>query len=602
MKKENNIKFEQAFYPKCIYILRINDAAHKDLLKIGDATVKSVKPFSALQPNCRTLNEAARARIKDYTNTAGIDYDLLHTELAVREIKADDGNTVLDGFRDYQIHDVLTNSHIERKEFKNSNAREWFKVDLDTAKRAIAAYKSGKNNLSGEQITANFSKIIFRPEQNDAIEQTIKTFKKQDKMLWNAKMRFGKTLTALEVVRKSKFKRTIILTHRPVVDSGWYDDFNKIFFEEKGEYIYGSKRSGNSFHDLIKSGKNFVYFASIQDLRGSKYVGGQHDKNKDIFDLDWDFVIVDEAHEGTTTALGDKVIKAIVKEDKKDHVTKFLALSGTPFNILGDYDQNVYTWDYVMEQEAKANWYASHLESNPYEDLPVMNIFTYDLGKLLYDNRYVEIEDKAFNFREFFRVWTGKKEKDGMTMPEGVHAGEFYHEEDVLSFLNLICKASEESQYPYSSEEYRNIFRHTLWMVPGVKEAKALKKLLENHPLFSMFTVVNVAGEGDEEEKRETALRKVQNAIKEANQMGGYTITLSCGKLTTGVTVPEWTAAFYLAGSYSTSASTYLQTIFRVQSPCKQNGIIRADVYIQINVIFSFIPIGYLLYKVITDD
>ena len=264
---------------------------------------------------------------------------------------------------------------------------------------------------------------------------------------------------------------------------------------------------------------------------------------------------------------GDKVIKAIVKEDKKDHVTKFLALSGTPFNILGDYDQNVYTWDYVMEQEAKANWYASHLESNPYEDLPVMNIFTYDLGKLLYDNRYVEIEDKAFNFREFFRVWTGKKEKDGMTMPEGVHAGEFYHEEDVLSFLNLICKASEESQYPYSSEEYRNIFRHTLWMVPGVKEAKALKKLLENHPLFSMFTVVNVAGEGDEEEKRETALRKVQNAIKEANQMGGYTITLSCGKLTTGVTVPEWTAAFYLAGSYSTSATTYHQTIFRVQSP-----------------------------------
>ena len=331
-------------------------------------------------------------------------------------------------------------------------------------------------------------------------------------MLWNAKMRFGKTLSALEVVRKMGFAKTMIVTHRPVVNHGWYEDFEKVFYTEK-EYHYGSKNQGDTIESLISRDKKFIYFASIQDLRGSDTVGGKFSKNTAIFNTEWDCVIVDEAHEGTTTALGEEVIKSLVKEN-----TKFLALSGTPFNILGDYDSNVYTWDYIMEQRAKAEWDLQHFgDSNPYDELPKMNIFVYDLGKLL-GSRYVEIEDKAFNFHEFFRTWTGDIRHDFKAVPSEAKIGDFVHEKDVLSFLNLITKESPDSQYPYATKEYRNLFRHSLWIVPGVKEAKALSKMLKSHSIFSMFRIVNVAGDGDEEEKSDTALKKVRDAISDAGR------------------------------------------------------------------------------------
>ena len=215
-----------------------------------------------------------------------------------------------------------------------------------------------------------------------------------------------------------------------------------------------------------------------------------------------------------------------------------------------------------------------------------MKIYTYDLGKMLTDKNYVELEDKAFKFREFFRVWTGDIKHDHKAMPTGSHVGDFVHESDVRSFLNLITKDDLDSHYPYANEEYRNLFRHALWMVPGVKEAKALRKLMKKHPIFGCgaFHVVNVAGDGDEEERSEEALQKVRQAINGAGN-DGYTITLSCGKLTTGVTVPEWTAVFMLAGSFSTSAANYLQTIFRVQSSCNKDGKIKRCCYV-----FDFAP------------
>ena len=223
----------------------------------------------------------------------------------------------------------------------------------------------------------------------------------------------------------------------------------------------------------------------MQDLRGSDAVGGKYDKNNTVFKLNWDFVIIDEAHEGTTTALGDDVIKNIVKENEK-YDTKFLALSGTPFNILREYDEgSIYTWDYIMEQASKRNWDVEHFgDSNPYEELPEMKIYTYDLGKLVGSGNYLEIEDKAFNFKEFFRTWTGDKAIDKKPIPEGSLVGDFCHEEDVKSFLNLITKDDSNSNYPYAKKEYRDLFRHSLWMVPGVREAKALSKLLKNHPVF----------------------------------------------------------------------------------------------------------------------
>lgn len=577
--------FETSFEYKLIYIFRIDDEKHKGLLKIGDATIKTEESIDRLPPNCKLLNQAAKDRIKQYTNTAGVTAELLHTEIAIHTVKDKvTGQPTLKAFRDHHVHSVLVNSGIPKHTLKGSTSKEWFETDLETALKAIDAVKKNIKNLSNAK-SDGFTPIIFRPEQERAIKKTLEQFKDSNKMLWNAKMRFGKTLSALQVAKQCKFEKTIIITHRPVVDSGWYEDFGKIFHGEK-DYIYGSKHSGYTVEQLVESGKKFVYFTSIQDLRGSDTVGGKFNKNDAAFSLNWDFVIVDEAHEGTTTALGDAVIENIVK-DGNGYETKFLALSGTPFNILDKYEDNVYTWDYIMEQQAKKEWDKLYFgDSNPYDELPELKIFTYDLGKLIAGDKYVEIEDKAFNFREFFRVWTGDMSIDRKPIPADKAVGDFYHEDDIKSFLNLITRADKDSHYPYATEEYRSLFKHALWMVPGVKEAKALSKLLKQHPVFGsgVFDIVNVAGDGDEEEKTEDALKKVQKTISDAGE-DGYTITLSCGKLTTGVTIPEWNAVFMLSGSFSTSAANYLQTIFRVQSPCNKNGKIKQCCYV-----FDFAP------------
>lgn len=577
----NNTQFKEAFNYKVIYVFEIQDEKHKGLIKIGDATLKTTSPIDSLNPNCKELNQAAKTRINSYTSTAGVSYVLLHTELAIKEIHKKNGSIQLKAFRDHDVHRVLENSGIHKVKIDDTTGREWFKIDKSTAIEAINAVKKSYANLSNVK-TKGYTPIIFRPEQKEAIDKTIKQFKKGDRMLWNAKMRFGKTLSALQVIKQCEFKKTIILTHRPVVDEGWYEDFTKIFYDT--DYRYGSKSKGYTVEELNKTGDRFVYFASIQDLRGSEQVGGKYGKNEDIFETVWDLVIVDEAHEGTKTALGDETIKAILKDDL--HKTKLLSLSGTPFNILDEYDEDsIYTWDYIMEQECKSEWDKLHFgDSNPYEELPELRIYTYDLGNLLHNTSYITYEDKAFNFHEFFRTWTGDFRFDYAQMPAGAKIGDFVHEQDIISFLNLMTKQNDNN-YPYSKEEYRDLFKHSLWMVPGVRESKALKELMLKHPVFGngQFDIVNVAGSDDEESAN--ALESVRNAIESAEKTGTYTITLSCGKLTTGVTVKEWSAVFMLAGSYSTSAANYLQTIFRVQSPCNKDGKIKETAYV-----FDFAP------------
>ena len=582
--ESSNVKeeFELTFDYKLIYVFRINDEHHKGYLKIGDATIKTDKKYDELKPNSRELNQAAISRIKEYTQTAGIDFQLLHTEIAVYIV--DNPNSKYHGlvkaFRDHDVHNVLKRSGINNINFHGG--KEWFECDLNTAINAIKAVKNNQSSLSGREITSDMSPIVFRPEQDEAIKKTIKQYEKGNRMLWNAKMRFGKTLTALEVAKRSSFSRTIIITHRPVVEDGWYDDFNKIFYDEP-DYAFGSKSAGEKIEDLVKNNKKFVYFASMQDLRGSERVGGKFDKNNIIFKIDWDFVVVDEAHEGTQTKLGQDVLQEIIKPNN-GKITKTLELSGTPFNLLVDYeDQEIYTWDYIMEQQAKLNWPLNHFgDSNPYEELPKLNIYTYHLEAIF--KNYQEVEDKAFNFREFFRVWLGDVDKDGKQMPNDVKVGDFVHANDIKAFLNLLCKSSDHSNYPFSTETYREYFRHTLWVVPGVKEAKALSALLKAHPVFSQFDIVNVAGDGDEEIDTRDALDAVRKAMTKHSE-DTRTITISCGRLTTGVTVPEWTAVLMLAGSYSTAATQYLQTIFRVQSPANINGKIKENCYV-----FDFAP------------
>lgn len=572
-------KFTSTFSYKLIYIFRINDEIHRGKLKIGEATIHTNKPLDELLPDSEDLNRAAKNRINSYTSTAGISYELLHTELAVDN----NGNS----FKDTKVHNVLLRSGIERYYFDTENKQnEWFCVDLMTAKKAIKAVKENKRSLSAQQISYKKDPIIFRPEQEEAIKKTIETFKRSNIMLWNAKMRFGKTLTALELVKRQKYKKTIIITHRPVVNMGWFEDFNKIFSKD-GEYKYGSKTVGETIENLLDSNNPFVYFASIQDLRGSTEVGGNFHKDEQIFNNDWDLVVIDEAHEGTKTSLGEKTIDNIVKTHN-NHKTKVLMLSGTPFNLLSDFkDDEIYTWDYIMEQSAKLEWDTDieHFgDPNPYSDLPQLNIYTYYLDKVL--PKYMDVLDNAFNFREFFRTWTGELEIDRKPIPQGYEKGDFVHKDDINKFLNLLSKQDPNSNYPYSTKEYIEYFRHSLWMVPGVREAKALSKLLKEHLVFGsgMFKIVNVAGDGDEEERYEEALKKVRKAITDKPEET-YTITISCGRLTTGVSIPEWTAVFMLSGSYSTSASSYLQTIFRVQTPAKIGGKIKEKCYV-----FDFAP------------
>lgn len=577
------VSFKNTFEYKLIYIFRINDERHKGLVKIGDASVDA-KNWKDLSPNCPTLNNAAKKRINEYTRTAGVSYELLHTEIAVYS----NNKNELKAFRDYDVSAVLVSSGIKKKSFNDikGKALEWYETDLATAINAIKAVKENRHSLQGKEISKDRNPIVFRPDQTQAIEQSVQYLQKGNRMLWNAKMRFGKTLCALEVVKRMQFKKTIILTHRPVVNEGWFEDFDKIFYDT--DYKFGSKKNGLSFQNLVKESENFVYFASIQDLRGSQTVGGKFDKNDEIFSIDWDFVVIDEAHEGTLTDLGSAVLENIIKR-KDGTESKTLMLSGTPFNIIDNFSEKnqVFTWDYIMEQKAKQEWWSKYGDiRNPYDELPDMTIYTYDLNKVFTNSSYIDLEDKAFNFKEFFRVWTGDLEKDFKKIPEGKKIGEFVHEEDVVSFLNLLTKQDDESNYPYSTQEYRNYFKHSLWMLPGVKEAAALSKLLKKHPVFgsSTFKIVNVAGDGDMEEESADALTKVKNAIKEAG-VSGYTITLSCGKLTTGVTIKEWSNVLMLAGSYATSPSSYLQTIFRVQSPGNINGKIKEHCYV-----FDFAP------------
>lgn len=566
--------FNQAFEQKLIYVYRINDTSHEGILKIGEASCNAGMAYFAFEPNCKELNAAAKDRIRHQTQTAGVTFELLYTE-ATAYMKGK--NLIV--FQDHDIHDILVRSGIKRKIFDTEHkANEWFYTDLETVKKAIVAAKEGRTSLNASEITKDRSPVIFRPEQTEAIEKTIKQFKKSGgshQMLWNAKMRFGKTLSTLEVVKRMNYNRTLILTHRPVVDSGWFEDYGKIFYDRNDFYYFSKKNGGDpteeeNFHEMIhKADDNgmkdfhFIYFASIQDMRGSELVGGKFAKNEEIFNINWDLIIIDEAHEGTQTELG----KAVLSKCRKEN-TRVLHLSGTPFNLMDDFNEDeIYTWDYVMEQRAKAEWDKIHQgDPNPYSVLPKLSIYTYNLGKL-----YPEYADAdiAFNFREFFRV-----DKEG----------DFIHETNVKQFLDLLTKEDTDSNYPYSTEEYRQNFRHSLWMIPGVKEAKALSKLLQEHPVFSQFAIANVAGDGDEEEEEKEALKKVEKAIG-PHPEDSYSITLSCGRLTTGVSVKPWTACFMLSGSFNTAASTYMQTIFRVQTPAVIGGKQKEECFV-----FDFAP------------
>lgn len=600
-----------------IYIFAIHDATHEGYLKIGEHSFSSSSSYRQLPDNCDELNQNARVRIGQYTRTALVQYQLLHTELARKQVRLADGTVESALFRDTDVHEVLDRSGFDVHRFYDTDRdSEWYKVPLPQAIFAIKAVKEGRNVLTQAEkqgfasglvdilnepvstVAPPKPKIILRQEQSDCITKTRAVFARSDRMLWDCKMRFGKTITAYSLVKVMKYQKVLVVTHRPAVVDGWRTDFDLIFDDNRVFLTKSNIKESDRFtaedasidaendrqlKNLSNSNTPFVYFASMQDLRGSTLAGGKYDKNRGVFAMDWDLIIYDEAHEGTQTDLGLTVQQLLEKPKEGKSPKKVLQLSGTPYNLLNKYeDDNVYSWDYVMEQRSKAEWDEKHPgDHNPYADLPELRICTFDLRKKLQNSYRYEDESIAFNFREFFRTWTGDHERDFRPLPEGVQIGDFVHADDVRAFLDLISTDSDNSNYPFANQAYRDMFKHTFWILPGVKEARAFSAMLKSHPVFGSYEVVNVAGEGDVEQPYDDALKAVRDAIKHHD----HTITLSCGKLTTGVTVKEWTGVMLLSGSASTAAAGYMQTVFRVQSAGSIDGLQKKVCYA-----FDFAP------------
>lgn len=282
-------------------------------------------------------------------------------------------------------------------------------------------------------------------------------------------------------------------------------------------------------------------------MKGSIYFGGQYDKLGEVANMEWDILVIDEAHEGVDTYKTDVAFDRIKR--------KFtLHLSGTPFKALANNkfaDDAIYNWTYADEQKKKRDWDVSAEEENPYSTLPQLNLYTYQMSEIIKDElqQGIEIdgetEEYAFDLNEFFAVTNGK----------------FNHESSVDKFLDALTR---QTKFPFSTEKLRDELKHTFWLLDRVDSAKVLAKKLREHPIFQEYEVVLAAGDGklDDDEETMKSYDKVVAAIAQHEK----TITLSVGQLTTGITIPEWTAVLML--SNMRSPALYMQAAFRAQNPC----------------------------------
>ena len=282
-------------------------------------------------------------------------------------------------------------------------------------------------------------------------------------------------------------------------------------------------------------------------MKGSIYFGGQYDKLGEVANMEWDILVIDEAHEGVDTYKTDVAFDRIKR--------KFtLHLSGTPFKALANNkfaDDAIYNWTYADEQKKKRDWDVSAEEENPYSTLPRLNLYTYQMSEIIKDElqQGIEIdgetEEYAFDLNEFFAVTNGK----------------FNHESSVDKFLDALTR---QTKFPFSTEKLRDELKHTFWLLDRVDSAKVLAKKLREHPIFQEYEVVLAAGDGklDDDEETMKSYDKVVAAIAQHEK----TITLSVGQLTTGITIPEWTAVLML--SNMRSPALYMQAAFRAQNPC----------------------------------
>lgn len=487
-------------------------------------------------------------RIKEQTHTAGV----TPIELWQYEARFNGGKY----FKDHEFHSFLSRNRIKRRE-----GTEWFYFNGEPEKseQLFKDFVFGKKTVYGHIEGTQYK---LRKEQEEAVQKALDYFRSHEKgeFLWNAKPRFGKTLSSYDLMRKLDAVNVLIVTNRPAIANSWYDDFEK-FIEWQTDYKFVSESaslkdrptfSQEEFkEEAIRPGNNDIrriVFISLQDLKGSSYFGGGHEKLKWVADATWDLLIIDEAHEGVDTFKTDVAFEKV----KRRHT---LHLSGTPFKQLANSkfgSDQIYNWSYTDEQGAKENWSGDGY--NPYSNLPKLNMFTYQMSPMILDEleqgANIENEegiDYAFDLNEFFAT---------------DESGRFIHEQDIKKWLDTL---TTNEKYPFSTKALRDELKHTFWLLNRVDSARALAKLLNDHPVFENYEVVLAAGDGKVDlldgAKNEEALHEVQKAIENYPK----TITISVGQLTTGVTVPEWSAVMML--SNVKSPALYMQAAFRAQNP-----------------------------------
>lgn len=552
-----------------IYVYELPDVTtHKGYVKVG-YTERDVE-----------------TRIQEQLHTARLRYKILLKVSAMRP----DGSV----FTDHDVHAVLA-----KKGYLQLNAgedrNEWFKCSVDAVKAAVIAVRDGTANI--ENRTQTFK---MRPEQHNAVTRTIDYFKqaKKDdpdrapKFLWNAKMRFGKTFASYELAKKMGFSRVLVLTFKPAVESAWQEDLNSHMDFEGWQFIsnkdahYQNINIDQAFARADKL-KPIVVFGSFQDLLGTNDNGGIKAKNEFIHTENWDIVIFDEYHFGAWRENAKKLFANPDEEAEADFDQEkykqyeadnaynetflpittghYLFLSGTPFRAInsGEFiEDQIYNWTYSDEQRAKENWVGS---GNPYISLPRMVMLTYQIPESI---RQIAMggEFNEFDLNVFFSAKAQKGEK--------VENARFTYENEVNKWVQLIrgsylpsnvddMKLGQDKRppMPFSDTRLLNVLNHTLWFLPNVASCYAMYNLLSQDNFFKDYKIIICAG--TKAGIGVAALAPVQNAM--GNPLATKTITLSCGKLTTGVTVKPWTGVFMLRNLKS--PETYFQTAFRVQSP-----------------------------------
>jgi Type III restriction enzyme, res subunit len=547
-----------------IYAYSIDDPAHKGLLKVGQTT-RDVKQ--------RVTEQVKTAAIKNYK----IELD----ESAER----DDGML----FSDHQVRAALAKKGLENTEL------EWMRCSVADVQTVLTELRTG------QQLTGTHHETFpMRREQVEAVNKTHAYFHSiwtEDmhavpRFLWNAKMRFGKTFTTYQLAKKLGAKRVLVLTFKPAVEDAWQSDLESHVDFDGWQYL---SRSSGSDPTQINSRKPVVYFGSFQDLLGRDKAGNIKPKNEWLHAVNWDLVVFDEYHFGawreTAKELFEGEEEAVAKQEAKleyaadlenvnedlsvlsEKETEFLPittkaylyLSGTPFKALatGEFiEEQIFNWTYTDEQRAKAEFATRHPDQrNPYGALPQMRLLTYQMpDELLAIASGGEFDE--FDLNAFFEAsGTG-------------NAAQFKHKNDVQKWLDIIrggyavksvehLKTGTRPPFPYSDVRLLPYLQHSFWFLPNVAACHAMANLLaEKHNVFWHDYIVAVAAGASAGIGLE-ALPPVRKAIGSGFET--KTITLSCGKLTTGVTVAQWSSILMLRNLKS--PETYFQAAFRVQSP-----------------------------------